>query len=754
MVERIDSIEITNGAKRAVFVRDAEGWTPDWFYEGERRMLRFKDHEWLSIGHVHPTHAQEAEAREDGGVVFRGTSSYGRVEVAWHIEVRPDDLGGGFLVECAFTPAETVELLEAFTSFETPYEYDGSEHVTTVIGQNPVARWRGAERASPPVWRHPAWSYSREQAVHMTGPCNAPYVCQSVSNADGSDARHVTIAGDWNVCMAHDVYATPTRRGKRNVSGRSGTEQGEQRGYKYVVGALNWSSTFGKDPNVKFGGGGEHRQCVTVDFASKVPGGTLDAMLASAWERAAAFDLPADGRVVAFERAASRGVTWRAACDWIRGVFTGDGVDGFFCPKEGLATYAPGTRPRAGGYAWGWWPQWSGPLHYRALVLGDEELASRCGNLDALFARHVAEEGGGGNPVTGTVPTLAGLWWSAGAGRGGVLAGALRDWVKKLCESSKAENDGARSLDWGSQAATAEALLLGGIAYDERIFTEQALALVDEIDAQLDRHFWAFNMGRTGDLTHGGQIRALGHSHAAQVNMHAWQITRERRYLEAARRFVRFLIAISYATHDGSADPDFDWRGWCNGSNAGRDQIAEFPPFETSNSLLCVAALMNEAKLESGPYDAVWYFSRTGLAQFPTARTLKRVYDASVSHVDYVPRDSLASERDFYDPLPYLAYENPHDQTLLAPYQGADCLLGELVWGGGLAGAEDPRLGVFCPRAAVLDPRETSERVVHVWNPTREVVESTVTACWPGGGSSGASVRVEPRSAARLALRR
>jgi len=142
-------IELTNGTKRAVFVRTEQGWAPDWFYQNDRAMLRFKDHEWLSIGHVHPSFAAEAE-QKGKTATFRGTSMYGSVSVPWAIKVSADKLGGGFVVECAFTPAGNLELLEAYSTFETPYEYDGTEHATTVIGQNPIAVWHGAKEVSPP----------------------------------------------------------------------------------------------------------------------------------------------------------------------------------------------------------------------------------------------------------------------------------------------------------------------------------------------------------------------------------------------------------------------------------------------------------------------------------------------------------------------------------------------------------------------------------------------------------------------------
>jgi len=243
---------------------------------------------------------------------------------------------------------------------------------------------------------------------------------------------------------------------------------------------------------------------------------------------------------------------------------------------------------------------------------------------------------------------------------------------------------------------------------------------------------------------HGGQVRPLGHGHAAVANLLAWRLTNREAYRVAAHRYARYLAAICYAVHNGSQDPDFDWRGWANGSNAGRDQIAEFPPWETQNGLLCVAALMDDLALEPGFYGLLWYIGRTGLAQFPAARGSKRVLDEAM-RPQFRPRAGIASERDFYDRLPYLAYENPHDQTLLASYQGTDCLLGELVYGGGLAAADDPRLGVFVPAAATLDPGLLKRRVIHVWNPLRDrTIKASVSVEWPGGARTSRKVEVPP----------
>jgi hypothetical protein len=747
---RAKRIEVVHGHKKAVFERKPEGWVPGWFYEGRRPMLRFKDHEWLSIGHVHPQAASSGTRLPGGGAKFQSVSLYGKTPVRWAIAVCPDPESDGFVIECSFTPKASIELLEAYSTFETPYEYEGRETVTTVIGMNPVSRWRGAERLAPPIHANPAWAYSRPQAVRITAPCSAPYLCQAITEAGDVADRFVTVIGDWNVCQVQDVYVTPTRdtpRGPASVF--SGT--GNVKGYKYIVGALNWSSAFAKDPNVLYEGGKTYRQRVIVDFSGKMPGGELDAMLLRAWERAALLDIPADGRVAAFDRATRRRVSWQKAVKWLRDAFCGDEVtEGLYEPGKGICTYAVGTRPKAGGdYSWFWWTQWAGPLHYRALMTDDEELEHTCLLNDQSFADYSSKvDYFGDQAIASKVSVLPSIWWIRGGGKGRVLYESLRPLLRATTERSAAENGKTRVFDSGAQASVAEALLLGAEAYGESAMRDQALVLLKEIGAKLDANFWEFNVGHTGSLVHGGQIRSLGHGHAILANLLAWRQTGDSAYLAFARRFARFLLSVSYACHNGSQDPDFDWRAWCNGSNAGRDQIAECPPWETQNGLLCITSLMTEAEMEAGFYDALWYIARTGLAQFPAARSLKRILDESMQ-VHYVPRKRIASERDFYDILPYLAYENPRDQTLVASYQGSDCILGEFVYGGGLARSSDDRLGILVPRAATMDLRELDERLIHVWNPTPKAIKAQITVTWPDGAKSVQPIKAPPRTVVR-----
>ena len=369
--------EVPNGALRATFdFVEGRGWTPGWFFDGGTPMLRFKDHEWLSIGHVHPAFADSAEEMPGGGLRFSGSALYGRTSVPWEVSVSPDE-GGGFEVSTVFTPAESIELLEAWSSFETPYAYDGTETVTTVIGMNPVVRWEGDRRVTPPIWANPAWVYGNEKSARRTAACNAPYLCQAIVAAEGQADHHVTIVGDWKTCEVRDIFATPTRA----IDGLHG--------YKYIVGALNWSSAFAKDPNVLFEAGRPRRQRLLVGYAAGAcPGGTFDAMLCKAWEDAERLEREPDGHIAAFDEAARAGASWAKAVRWLRDVMCEKvSAPGLLEPGAGIRTYAQGGRPKVDRHgSWYWWPQWAGLLRYRALMTGDAELDAECEHKDGLFA--------------------------------------------------------------------------------------------------------------------------------------------------------------------------------------------------------------------------------------------------------------------------------------------------------------------------------------------------------------------------------
>jgi len=738
-------IEVVNGNKRAVFERTDKGWTPGWFFEGGREMLRFNDHLWITFSHIRVETADEAEILPDGGAVFKGMTLYGKTKVPWTITVQPDPLDDGFVVETSFTPEKTIELVEAYSTYETPYDYDGEEEATSVIGMNPVYKWRGSEMLSPPILKMPGWLYARQEAARITGPCNAPFVCQSLVPAGDQPARHISVVGDWTVCRGRDVYAAPTRNSK-NGPPSAFNHPADLRSYKYIVAAINWSSAWAKDPNVIFRGAEPHRQRLAIDFSTQLPGATNDELYLKAWQRACAFSFPQDGKVEANERTAARGVTWQSATEWMHDKFRGNYSQYFFHPEKGHGGYAHGSRPQAWDvYHWGAWGQWGGPLHYRAAVLGDDKLAACCQKYDVRYAEH-EKDNRSGSIGPGVMP---GVWWARRQGGKGPFSETIRALIDHTYETSASENGKKRKMDWGYQCVVAEGLFQGYLTWGETAFRDQAEMLINEINPRLDENFWSFNCGAAESLIHGGQVRSHGHSHGIAANILAHEVLGGDEYLANAHRFGRFLLSLCYACHNGSKDPDFDFRGWCNGSNGGRDQIAEFPPWETAVGLFGLASLMGEVDLEPGFHDVLWYFARTGLAQYPAARTLKRILGEDYS-VHYVPREEIASEQDFYDASEYLSCENPYDQTLQANYQAADGLLVELVMGGGLARADDPRLGVFVPDAATLDMNQLTEREVHVWNPLGEAIQSNVTVTWPDGSTAEQAVTAGPREKVKV----
>ena len=90
----MEQIGLSSGRLRAVFRREERGWAADWFYEGAVPLLRFKDHEWLSLGRVVcVTHAAQAE-RAGSGWRFMGVERVAECAVRWEVEV--ESAGEGF----------------------------------------------------------------------------------------------------------------------------------------------------------------------------------------------------------------------------------------------------------------------------------------------------------------------------------------------------------------------------------------------------------------------------------------------------------------------------------------------------------------------------------------------------------------------------------------------------------------------------------------------------------------------------------
>jgi hypothetical protein len=147
-------------------------------------------------------------------------------------------------------------------------------------------------------------------------------------------------------------------------------------------------------------------------------------------------------------------------------------------------------------------------------------------------------------------------------------------------------------------------------------------------------------------------------------------------------------------------------------------------------------------------YDLLWLGARTTLSMVPAARTHKRIYDTKGRAV-YRPVKEFANERAIYARFPFVAYENPWDQTLQATYQGSDPLGNHLTWGGEIARAEDDRLLVLVPVAAAF--RTDTTGPVQCWNPTAETIHTTVhVRPGPGAATKPVTVEVASRSLVQL----
>ena len=293
----------------------------------------------------------------------------------------------------------------------------------------------------------------------------------------------------------------------------------------------------------------------------------------------------------------------------------------------------------------------------------------------------------------------------------------IRDYMTARTEFVLNPPAGSRKGDGGILSWDAFANLLSADLFDKEERESAAREILGRVNRKLDDTFWQFNCAAEGDLVGAGQARPFGHGIAAAANMMAWKRFGDPQYLDAAKRFANILLAMHFITFNESPSPDLDTRGWCLGSTGGRDQTAQLPPWETGYAIQQFAPLLAEGQGREGFYDALWLFSHTGLAQFPKARTMKRLYTPDMQ-ITYRTIEELPTEREFYLRLPYLAYENPWDQTMLACYQGVEPLILSLFLGGGLIASEDDRVTALVPDAAIFAPGIDKRFSVELWNPT------------------------------------
>ena len=774
---KTDRIVLKNGTQTASFVQDGSACRPEWMRLGRRPMLRFKDHEFLNIGGLRVTQGELREQSQTS-LLFGGRANLARVEVEWSVRVSaPADGASGFTVTTRFVPLDQpIEALEALTAFELPYEYDGAEKLMTVMCQQPVYRLEDGKETSGAGYAYPFWYYAKPGAAHLTYFSASPLMVNRVCNKDGSNERCTMLIGNWDVCSVHDMFAQPTRSlsdipqdvpfPDKELRAAPGL-----RGMKFLLGAVNWNASLHKDPNVVVDPGVGLSQEVTVDFAAGLPDGRWDAWLAAGWERMVRIHFPRGGRMPAWEVAKAQGASWIEAAEWLAEQFEKPGgCPGFFYPERGTCVYSPHTRPKWDHGVEGFCGQWTGPLAYLGHVWKDEAISRAADRLEGIFNRDRAHPPEHVWTVGPTPQYVAVMRKAHIAGISDEARDKVEDYLKRRTEFVLNPPKGARRGDPGILAWDALANLLAADLFDTRKREAAAKELLARVNKELDGAFWTFNCAALGDLVGAGQARPFGHAVALTANALAWQRLGEEEYLTAAERFGNLLLGLHFITWNESPSPDLDTRGWAHGSTGGRDQWAQMPPWETSFSLQQLACLICAGRGRAGFYDVLWLHSHTGLAMFPKARTMKRLYTPAMS-ITYRPIDSLATEREFYRRLPYLAYENPWDQTMLAGYQGVEPLVLSLYYGGGLVRTGDDRVLALVPQTATFDGQVARQFTVELWNPLDEPVETAlyVTAAakrreeWTCAGAVSGTVcpddpwteilSVPPRSVTRVMLK-
>ena len=734
------SAEITHDDMRCVFVRKGKEWIPDWFYRGRRRMLRFKDHEWMSVSIMRP--ALTRAKKLDNGIRFEGTLKFYNEQVECCVVVTAADDGRGFVVESTYTPTSgPIEIIESGTAFECPYEYDSMEESTTVIGQNPVYTHKGGKLISGVFLENALWVHNRKLRARQTGRCWSPILAHHVQDAGGGNPRWIQILGHYDDCTFKELYATPSKGiGRLSSSDEQILRQakelrktGKKRGYKYLVGCTNWSSSLLKDPNFVVRKGQAVRQKVTVDYTGSLNGATLDDWLMKGWQRMLAYTFPTNGKVKAWDVAKSLGVDWRRGNDELVAMFHKKRFADAWDEDTGMRTYIDGSRPAIGGYSKMFALQWYGPLAYEAKVLRNAKLMRRVEDLANRHAISLVERSGNVNDITtlGFIINPCIRMLDNAAERPPALEKHMKQFLDTMMRILHGDDQGKRiNGDYGTLGTLAETLLLGGKVFDSKAMQKKGLGLLKVVNAQLDGKFWLFGGGKMeGWCQSGHQFRSLSSGRSILANILAAEATGRKSYLNCARRLANYMITVVYSTVNVSPVDDMDTRGWAiGGGTSGRDQWAEMPPLESYDGIRSVAAILNKVDPMPGYYDVLFLAARTGLCMFPAARTHKRVYDPITQKLEYIDVKKFPNERAiFMRGGGFISYECPWDQTLQAPYQSVEPLMNYLTFGGGIAEAADDRVVAIVPDAAHFGYDSDGVCEAHVWNPTQRTIRTTIT---------------------------
>jgi hypothetical protein len=746
-------IELFSGRNRAVFLHDGAGWQPDWIYEGRRRLLRFKDHEWLSLGRVVCVTRARRAAKVGNGWVFSGTERVLDCSVAWSVTVAPAE-EGFFRVRSEIQPCESIELVEALTTFETPYDYDGSETSETVIGANPATVWDGRQVKTAHFWRNPAWCYRRQEAAYYTYECHLPVLVHRVRKADGSGQICTSILGNFNVCDWRDLFVQPTRTVFKDSADYGDMKRGTTRGYKFIVGALNWSSSYPKDPNILVTPKGT-RQEVLVSTSTRTPGGSMDAWLVHCWGVSNRLHGNDGTRLPVSRVYARQGASWKKAGAWLQKSLVHPGSTAMVHPEKGPQDYVIGTRPLANwcyGKIWGHYLRKNilATLYYRAHVFGQPEERKALMELESSllkrhFIRDPADPAKVADDQMAPYTELAALAPESviGARARPQAVGNLRAAIRRVMSNP--------DLPPGVQARRLNDLTAAMVKpHFDRVWRTPLRAIADA----LEHNYWEFGyMPRSKMHINGGQTAVSSLFIGAELFAKAYVVSGDDEFARGYARFVNLAIGWGYHTFNGDTAEDFDFRGLAHASVAGRDQLADVPPMENSSfaDTLGWLDVIPSEYYRTEWFDCLWMGMQTGLCQYPAVRTTKRLWTPGYGRT-IEPLRKIATERHLQKHLPYMAYENPYDQTLVATYQSLQGLVADLFFGGALADA-GPNVLCLVPRAARLDRAEIHERKILLYNPRDVAQTARPRAFFPAGTATGRKVRLKPHALQWVTLR-
>ncbi|MCM8785572.1 MAG: hypothetical protein NC827_05350 [Candidatus Omnitrophica bacterium] len=712
----MDKIELKNGEQSVTFVKN-KNWTysPEWFWEGDTPMLRFKDHEFLNIGFLRIKEGNLIR-KEKNKILFGGNVKFEKANVEWSVEIKKIENESGFYIKTKFKPIDfSIEILEGMSFFETPYEYDDQSEILTIISQQPVYYYKNGNEISGAGFKHPFWYYARFGSAHLTGPCFTPLVVNKISNNNGTNPRYTLIIGNWEETTIKDIFVHPTRKNEKKL-----------KGIKFLVGTINWNCSLYKDPNILIEKGKEITQSIIIDFKKDLKDDRLDQLLIEGWERCLKIHFPKND-ITSYKIAKEKGISWLNSSKYLIKEFWKK--TGIYNPEKGVRVYLKGTRPKWDDGVSLFCGQWISPLSYVGYVWEKEEIIKKSEELEKKFCK-------GRAPIKDATQTwtIGPTPMYLGAIRKGMFLKCLPEtmeivekYVKKRTEFILNPPKKIKKGDGGVLVWDAFLSFISFYIFKDEYFKKAGKEIIDKSNKILDEKFWNFNCAAEGDFVGAGQARPFGHAVGISSNILAFEIFKREKYLLYSEKFANYLLSLHFITYNGSPVKDIDTRGWANGSTGGRDQYAQMPPWETEYSLQQLSYLILKDKRKEGFYDLLYLHSHTGFAQFPVARIFKRIYDLNMK-IKYVKVEDLITEKQFYQRHPYISYENPWDQTMLAGYQSVEPLILSLFYGDGIVVSLNDKILTLIPQAPVYDRNIINEFIVELWNPFNKPIETRLIA--------------------------